>query len=104
MFDKKYWREQFPLYVQGYGGVVSVRVRTQYEDYLLRRVAKTEDGYGIFEMYLDASGEAPLISSTSDTYDFDTTMIVSSKSVHLTYEAITDVNIKLARDPRAIVH
>jgi hypothetical protein len=66
-------------------------------------VVKTEDGYGIFEMHLGMSGTAPLISSTSDSYDFDTTMVFNSKSVSLPYENIADVNIKLSSDPNAAV-
>ena len=106
MFDKKYWRERFPLDVQAYGGpgFAAARIRTYTEgDYALKKVAKTEDGYGVFEVHLSARGDAPIIASTSDTYDFDFEMAFGSMTVTLPYENIADVNIKLANDSSVAV-
>ena len=105
MYDKKYWREQFPLQIAGYGNFASAKV-TLYtgEIHLVRKVMKTEDGYGIFEMYLDATGNPPIIESTSNTFDFDTSTPFNSLSVSLPYENIASVTVKLASDAAAIVH
>src|SRR5262249_39716004 len=100
MFDQKYWRTHFPLAVAAHGGEKAcvARVLTYYDrpgagDYLLKGVVKTEEGYGIFEVYLNAQGKSPIQASTSSTHDFSLDTIVSSKTVSLPYENIADVQI-----------
>jgi hypothetical protein len=94
-FDKKYWREDLPLLIQGYGGYCAVRVSTYWSqegggEYLIRRVMRTDEGYGIFDVYLDSKGNSPIISGTSSTSDFDIDMPATSKAVSLPYENIAD--------------
>ena len=98
-FDKNYWREELPLLIQGYGGYCAVRLLTYWSDdgagdYLVRQVMKTDDGYGIFDVYLDSKGASPIISGSSSTSDFDIAMPSTSKAVSLPYENIADVQVK----------
>lgn len=107
-FDKKFWREELPLLIQGYGGYCAVRLLTYWSedgpgDYLVRQVMKTDDGYGIFDVYLDSRGDSPIISGTSSTSDFDIDMPFTSKAVSLPYENVADVQVKSVGAGRAEV-
>jgi hypothetical protein len=96
-FSKDWWITTLPIMVRGFGGFAMVRVRTYSgNDYLVRDVLKTHEGTVTLNVYSDARGNDPILSSSSNAFDFDIKPIVGYRCVAIPFENIEHVAVDVA--------
>ncbi len=65
---------------------------------------KTGDGYVSLNVYHDASGNSPIIASSSSEHDFDVGMPVGYHNITVAFEDIALVQVVAGASDDTIVH
>jgi len=94
MVGSEYFTETLPLVVAGNGGSAIVRIhRSSGGAHIVRDIIKTHDGCVTFNAYVNATGDEPIISASSNAYDFEPGIPVGYEIVTVPFEDVLDVQV-----------